>query len=185
MLIPLSFRVSSATGIDHPSTVERLKSRFSDTKIACVGVNFLDYEPPEGELFDKILMYSVISAVADRDEAFVFLDKAAELLSPGGRMLVGDIANSDVKTRFRRSEYGRQFHERWIHAFAKLAENSEEKVQASVLAGDEEMFTPDDAFIVAALLRYRGRGMECYVFPQPADLPFGNTREDLLIVRHR
>ena len=31
--------------------------------------------------------------------------------------------------------------------------------------------------------RYRSRGFHAYILPQPPGLPFGHTREDLLIVR--
>ena len=39
----------------------------------------------------------------------------------------------------------------------------------------------DDAFIAELFLRYRGRGAEVYVLPQPSGLPFSYTREDVLI----
>ena len=45
LLIPLSFMVSSAMGIDHPNVVLQLKERFSDSKIKLEPIDFFDFSP--------------------------------------------------------------------------------------------------------------------------------------------
>ena len=99
LLIPLSFLVSAATGIDHPDVCVRLKERFVGQNLNLIGINFLDFEDLEGK-YDKILIYSVINTLTDENEALRFIDKAVQLLAPGGILMIGDIANSDRKNRF-------------------------------------------------------------------------------------
>ena len=46
----------------------------------------------------KIIIYSVLHCLNPEGEALSFLEKALSYLSPGGRLLIGDIANGDKKT---------------------------------------------------------------------------------------
>ncbi len=179
LLIPLSFMVQSAVGIDHPNVCKFLKSRFSDPKVHTIGCNFLDYEPAADEEFDKILMYGVVSTLSDYDEAVEFIDKAVGLVAAGGRFLLGDIANIDRKNRFVRSETGERFEAEWEK---KMADTPQAPRQCE-LRSDDKVFQPDDRFVVSLMQRYRARGFNTCVRAQPADLPFGRTREDLLVCR--
>lgn len=183
LLIPLSFMVTEATGIDHPDVCARLKQRFNDERVKTVGINFLDYEGP-ARGFDKILIYSVLNTLADQEEAFFFLDKAVSLLAPGGRLLIGDIANIDCKKRFLSSQAGQEFQKAWEASMAKAAKEGDAG-DAYEAEPDHKVFQPDDAFVVSVLSRYRGAGMHSHLLSQPADLPFGMTREDILIVAPR
>ena len=42
----------------------------------------------------------------------------------------------------------------------------------------------DDSLVFAILNRYRNAGFETYLLEQPTDLPMGNRREDILIVKN-
>lgn len=179
LLIPLSFMVQSAAGIDHPDVCKFLKSRFSDPKVHVIGCNFLDYEPAADEEFDKVLMYGVVSTLTDHDEAVEFIDKAVGLVAAGGRFLLGDIPNIDRKNRFLRSETGKAFEAEWQKEMADTPRTPE----PDGTLRDDKLFQPDDRFVVSLMSRYRERGFDSYLLPQPPDLPFGNTREDLLITR--
>lgn len=179
LLIPLSFMVQSVVGIDHLNVCKFLKSRFSDPKVHTIGCNFLDYEPAADETFDKILMYSVVNTLSDYDEAVAFVDKAVGLVATGGRFLLGDIANIDRKNRFVRSETGKAFEAEWKR---KMADTPRTPQQCEPHR-DDKVFQPDDRFVVSLMQRYRARGFDTCVRAQPPDLPFGRTREDLLVCR--
>ena len=180
LLIPLSFMVQSAVGMDHPEVCRYLRSRISDPKIQTIGCNFFDYEPDADTAFDKMLIYSVMNTLSDQEEAVEFVDKAVGLIAPGGRLLLGDIANADRKARFLASASGKAFEAEWRK---ELAASPEEAVVISDLPGGGSVFQPSDRFILSLMTRYRERGFDTYLLPQPPDLPFGNTREDLLITR--
>jgi len=179
LLIPLSFMVQSAVGIDHPNVCKFLKSRLFDPKIHVIGCNFLDYEPATDEEFDKVLMYSVVNTLSDYDEVVEFVDKAVGLVATGGCLLLGDIANIDRKNRFSRSEVGKAFEAEWEKKMADVPRDP----QQCELPTDDKVFQPDDRFVVSLMQRYRARGFDTFVRAQPADLPFGRTREDLIVHR--
>lgn len=178
LLIPLSFLVKSAIGIDHPEVCRRLKARFTDDKVLTIGCNFLDYVPDADAAFDKVLIYSVINTLSDQNEAVGFMDKAVGLLAPGGRLLLGDIANADRKNRFMNSPAGKRFEIEWREEMATAEPNAE-----SEHPRDEMMFQPTDGFVLSLMDRYRGQGFEAHLLSQPPVLPFGHTREDILIRR--
>ncbi|MCY4259442.1 MAG: methyltransferase domain-containing protein [Rhodobacteraceae bacterium] len=179
LLIPLSFMVKETVGLDHPNVCRYVRSRISDRNIETVGCNFFDYQADIGTWFDKVLIYSVMNTLSDQDEAVAFVDKAVELVAPGGRLLLGDIANIDRKARFMASASGKAFDAKWRK---ELASSKEDRGRFQHLGG-EAVFQPSDRFIVSLMSRYRERGFDTYLLPQPPDLPFGNTREDLLITR--
>ena len=179
LLIPLSFMVQLAVGIDHPNVCTFLRKRFTDSKIETIGCNFLDYEPAVDEAFDKVLMYSVVNTLSDHDEALEFIDKAVGLVAAGGCFLLGDIANIDQKARFLRSETGKAFEVEWQKTLACAPEHSQQLEHPR----DATVFQADDSFVLSLMDRYRARGYDTFVLAQPPDLPFGYTREDVLVKR--
>lgn len=177
LLIPLSFVVAEATGVDHPDVIGLFQSRFPDGSIRTIPGNFLDVDAAGP--YDKILVYSVLSCLGSKDELFRFIDKACGLLASGGRMLLGDLPNVDRKKRFLESAHGREFLENWQRDFADKPGVD----PATVLEPDPDVVHFSDALVLELLAHTRKRGFESFVFPQPPELPFGNTREDILIVR--
>ena len=179
LLIPLSFMVQAAVGIDHPNVCRFLNARFTDPKIQTIECNFLDYEPVADEAYDKVLTYSVLNTLSDQTEAIEFVDKAVGLVAPGGRLLLGDIANVDRKKRFLNSDAGKEFEVKWrektVHFSASLWQPHYPK--------DDRLFQPTDRFVLSLMERYRARGFDTCLLAQPPDLPFGRTREDLLVRR--
>lgn len=183
VLIPLSFMVKSATGIDHENVISCLVDRFSDTRLKAVATNFLDYEPDTNETYDKILINSVITALKNADEAIEFIEKACSLLAANGRLLIGDIANIDKKKRFMETTFGKDFNAEWQKRMSDTDSTEQEGEAKSILCQDSEMLTPDDEFIIRLIRHFRRSGWEAFILPQPNNLPFGYTREDILIVR--
>jgi SAM-dependent methyltransferase len=183
LLIPMSFLVRRAVGIDHPDVIARLKAAFPSPELTTIGANFLDYRPGPGEAYDKILIYSVVSSLADAAEAFAFVEKAMGLLKPGGRLLVGDIANVDRKRRFLATRFGQEFDRRWKEQQRAAGAVPAESERDRLWQPDHSAFDPDDAFVCELLRRARGHGFDAYCLPQVPELPYGQTREDVLICR--
>jgi len=124
-------------------------------------------------LVDAILIYSVIQYVFAEANLFEFLDAAAGMLAPGGRLLAGDIPNSSMRKRFLSSEAGRRYHREYMKT------ESAPEIRFNSL----EPAAIDDSIVAAILLRYRAAGFHAFVVPQSQQLPMANRREDLLIIR--
>jgi SAM-dependent methyltransferase len=173
ILRALAPTVASATGIDHPDTINQLRPRVAGTNVALLAGNFLDLKVDVRAT--KVVAYSVIQYTASPEEARRFVDKALALLEPGGRLLVGDLPNVDLRRRFQGSEEGRRFDIEW----KRLAKGGD----AGPVLDDSEQFVVDDAFVAGLLLHCRSKGFDAWLVRQAPDLPFGNTREDLLVRR--
>lgn len=175
LLLPLSFVVDRAVGIDHPDVVEVVRTRARSDTLELIGANFLDVELEE-RAFTRIVAYSVVQYLASEAELHEFVSRAVRLLDSGGRMLIGDLPSVDKKRRFLASEAGAAFQREW-----------ERSGNATSDVDDSEMLPPDstleftDEVVCRLLFHARSEGMEAYLLPQPPDLPFGRTREDLLI----
>lgn len=172
LLIPLSFLAGEAAGIDHPKVLDTMSSRVGGSQLNLIEGNFLDLDLDQ--IFSKILIYSVLHCLANAEEAIRFVHKALDHLEPGGSLLVGDIPNTDRKRRFQQSETGKAFEMEWAK---RSGQESGTKVD---LEDDPDVFSPDDAFVLELLRQVRKRGYNAYALPQPLDLPFGHTREDIL-----
>jgi hypothetical protein len=118
----------------------------------------------------------VLQYLSDMEELISFVDKAVSLLLPGGRALFGDLPNRSLKKRFLESRAGQDFIIRW-EELRKRTSGEELPFDP-----DPELVSIEDECVLTLLSRYRARGYESYVLAQPPDLPFGHTREDLLIV---
>jgi 2-polyprenyl-3-methyl-5-hydroxy-6-metoxy-1,4-benzoquinol methylase len=179
LLIPLSFLVREVVGIDHPSCICRLQERFDGSNVKLSAGNFLDLVVQEK--FDKILCYSVLHYLTDSKEVLEFMDKALSLLKPGGNALFGDIPNRSLKQRFLGSDAGSEFVREWERL--KESHSKKDSDYDGTLTPDTDLVQFDDALILRILNRYRGEGFHSYALPQPPDLPFGNTREDVLVTK--
>ena len=181
LLIPFSFFVRKITGIDHPACIKRLKDRFSQTKnVSLISGNFLDINLDKK--YNKILCYSVIHYLENRNEVFKFIYKALQLLVPGGMALFGDIPNQSTKKRFVNSEQGRKFVSKWEELLKRQKDFNNETITQNP---DKKNVQFDDDLLLKILKLFRDKGYHTYVFPQPPELPFGNTREDIRIKKIR
>lgn len=120
---------------------------------------------------DVILTYSVIQHVFLEMNVFTFIDKACELLTDGGEMLIGDIPNVSKRKRFFSSISGIECHKKFT------GRNELPKVDFNRI--EEKKI--DDAIIIAILQRYRNFGFDTYLIPQDEKLPIATRREDILI----
>jgi len=177
LLVPLSFLVERVVGVDHPSCLEALQKRFHGENVRLLPGNFLEMKV-DG-LFDKVLSYSVLHYLSDRHEVLDFIAKALKLLAPGGRALFGDIPNCSHKKRFLESETGKAFERQWRELLHKEGnQNTFAEIQP-----DPALVQFDDELVLEICRRSRAEGFDTYILSQPAYLPFGHTREDIVVIR--
>lgn len=166
----LAPKVRRLVALDHPNTIKHLRPKVKGRNFDFIAGEFL--ETPISKRFDKVLIYSVMHYLSTPEIAFAFVDKAASLLKPSGRMLVGDLTNLDMKARFNGSKAGERFNRVWRKNIGK-----------GVSFEDTEHFTMGDAFALELVGHFRAKGLHAWLLPQAPNMPFGNTREDLLVVR--
>jgi len=176
LLIPLSFLVREVTGIDHPSCVAVLQERYHNENFTVIGANFLNWPEEQVNSYQRILIYSVLHYLGEEDVQ-PFINKAISLLRPGGKMLLGDIPNISKKKRFLTSKSGKQFFEKWNHKMAAMCDSTKKPL----LKEDNDVVQFDDVKILTLLKDIREVGCNAYLMPQPVNLPFGYTREDILV----
>ena len=164
------------TVIDHPTVVSALLERCGGGR-TIVGYSGDFLSRYIGPTFDKILAYSVVHYLAGEDEVLAFLRKAYGLLRPSGKMLVGDIPNADRKRRFEESQFGAAFAKAW----KARANGSNEFFDA--INADENRVEFDDGMIRRLMKGLGLRSKDYKVLPQPSTMPFGYTREDILITK--
>jgi 2-polyprenyl-3-methyl-5-hydroxy-6-metoxy-1,4-benzoquinol methylase len=145
--------------------VEKVAGRFPD--------DCLDFIAARRGGFDAVLAYSVLHYVFVERDVFSFLDRALELLAPGGQLLIGDIPNQSMRKRFFSSAAGVRFHQRFT--------GTDESPRVEHLAVETGHL--DDAVVLSLVMRARAAGFDAFVVPQGARLPMANRREDLLVSR--
>ena len=180
LAIPLSFLVKSVTGMDHPNVIAKASARLKADNLSWLPGRFPQNLP--ARRYDRILAYSVMHYLDSVEEIYEFVTAATGLLVSSGRLLLGDIPNADRKARFRNSEFGKQFEQQW-QSRAKAGTDAADASAFEVFAGSSSIGTLDDASILGIVAHARKSGYHAYVMPQSPALPFGHTREDVLIIR--
>jgi len=131
--------------------------------------------------FDCIVVYSVMHYLESQEDAFQFVVKCLSCLNQNGRLLIADIPNADMAKRLRSSELGENVTNEY-KALKMSHQSAETVTQASIFSAAEQP-SPflDDKFVLALLGDMRMRGYDAFVVPQPRELPFSYSREDILI----
>lgn len=172
ILIPASKIVKEAHACDHPHVLDKIQ----DDKIIKHPGNFADLE--FNQKFTKIVVYSVLHCLPDEDTLMAFIKKVVSLLDPKGICLFGDVPNADMKRRFLNSERGKVFQKEWEDICKSIKpENSTDQFR------DESAKSVhiDDKVIASILAMLREEGFQAHTVKQPQNMPFGNTREDILL----
>ncbi len=178
-LFPIANIVKQAVCCDHQNVITKLKNEKKlPANVKTISGNFteLDFGTQK---FTKILAYSVVPALPTTEIVYAFVDKALNILSPNGRVLLGDIANTDKKKRFINSKRGKEFQKEWEKLCASLSANDE---VAAFRTEKDTAVVMDDEYVLNLIKHIRSSGFHAYIVDQPQNLPFGNTREDILIV---
>ena len=174
----ISKLVGSTSLCDNKKSIERIKNIYKNNNFNFYPNNFFDADF-EDKNFDKILSYSVIQCLSTEDEIFDFIDKVINLLSSSGRALIGDIPNKDKLNRFLTSERGKVFNNRWIEK-KKECGIKFTKIE-NYISKQHKFVNIDDKLILKILSYIRNKNLNAYIYEQNSKLPFGNSREDLLI----
>ena len=158
--------------VDSEEMLARLPNLKNITKAPCQfpEPNFI--ETYQGKA-DAVIVYSVFHCVYLQNDFITFADSLVKLIASGGSLLLADIPNSTRKKRFLSSEQGQRFHQQW----------SGDKSLPNVDWNQFESGSLDDSLVLMLMARYRQMGFETYLLPQKPNLPFSNTREDLLVTR--
>lgn len=122
---------------------------------------------------DVVIAYSLLHNVVLDANPFDFLDKALNLLAPGGQLLLADIPNMSMRRRFFSSDAGKAFHRSFTGT------DTDPEVVFNTLEFDKI----DDSVLIGLMMRARAAGFDAYIVPQSPNLPFANRREDLLCRR--
>lgn len=171
--IPLCFLVEEVVAVDNPSTIDRLEERFPNAGNLCTKRGrFLEIGFDHD--FDTMVAYSVIQYLPNERTVHEFVTKAAGLLAPGGRFLIGDIPNRDKKERFLESPAGEVFQR-------QMEQKSDDEHEYFEKLGDSEGVAIDDDVVLSLVAELREQGLHCHIEPQPKNLPFGHTREDIIV----
>lgn len=121
--------------------------------------------------FDSIICYSVFQYPFLESNGTEFLQHAMSLLSPGGRLLIGDVPNTSMRQRFLNSSEGKNFLKNHpLHDGGKTNQPLENPIL-------------DDLAVLTILTKARNEGFHSFIVPQNVELPMSNRREDILIVR--
>lgn len=187
LLTPLSRDFAACVGQDHEDLLAVYRRSGVPANVALLA-GFWPAVQADG-MFDCIIAYSVLSVLPDASAAQAFVEAAAAKLNPGGRLLLGDLANHDARARFLASPEGREISVR----YADERQRDRERDATGEYAARDRIHAdhaapPDflgDAFVLQTVQRARAQGFEAYLLPQPPGLPFSMSREDLLIVRRR
>lgn len=182
LLTPLAAYVAEATGLDHPSCIAKYRELGVPANVRLIPGRWP--ETAVDDTFDRILVYSVLQYLPDAGTARRFIEKCISVLRPGGRILLGEIPNQDLKRRFQESGFGRRFEAEWALRKAGLTEEHavRDRIFADVQGGATYL---TDEFILEVLADARRQGLESYVLPEPDGLPFCYSREDILLWRRQ
>lgn len=181
LVIPFAQLAEQVVGLDHPDVVAALGRTINLPNIELIGGGF-----PATMLsgtFDRIVAYSVMQCNPDYASALAFVRAAAGLLSPEGRLVIADIPNADRRGRFRASVRGQAFETEWIKLRDSSEATAEETEAFGTLATAGMLGQLTDAQIFDMASTLRADGYDVWIMPQSPDLPFGNTREDMVIVK--
>ena len=176
--IPLSFFCSNLIALVNPNVIKVLKGRSKGKEnFDFISGDFLNTKI--NNKFDKILIYSILHYLKDDAKVFEFIDKAISLIADGGKLLLGDIPNVSLKTRFINSSFGKKFANKWN---TKLNLNKINNPIIKAEINDEQTPIFDDKLMLDMIEHIRSKNYNAYLMPQPSNLPFGYTCEDILVL---
>lgn len=183
ILNPISKYVKQAVGLDHQSLVNKYKANGVPSNVKLLAGRW-----PETKVsgtFDRILVYSVLHYLPNAKSAKLFIVKCLEVLRPGGTLMLGDIPNSDSSRRFIDSSIGKRVNAIYQKEKNKIIENIDHKKQDKIFSSAEKL-SPylNDKFVISLISDMRVKGYGCYIMPQPKELPFSYSREDIVIYKY-
>ena len=187
-LFPITCICNHVYGIDNGSTIKRLYEGYIPSNITLIPGDWFEINPVpiiQGRTINKVIIYGVLSALRNMDEVYRFIDKALSLLPENGEILLGDIPNKDKKERFLNSESGKEFDKKFREERLTFAETAKAILWNEIKedVGVETTAIFNDKVIQKIVMYYHKKECDVYILPQKEYLPFGHTREDILIMK--
>lgn len=121
-----------------------------------------------------IISYSVSQYLGSFHKFLEFINCATSLLAPGGRLLLGDIPNRDMRMRYLNSISGKQ---NCSYIFKNKTRYKRFLKTQSTFLNDENLLN--------ILQTGRRSGYHAWICPQNSQLPQSEKREDLLIEKNK
>ena len=181
-LIPISFLVKNAYGIDHKSCLQKIKKRLPEFNSKnLIHGDYLDLKIKKK--FTKILCYSVIQYLDSEYDISIFVLKLLNQLSKGGLVLIGDIPVSDLEIKFYKTVKG----QKWTKNF----NNENKKTKIRSISDFLKDRPKDDSYIGSinfTILNNIIKSINKKKFiikkiKHNDNFPFGPTRVDLIIIK--
>ena len=173
----LSKKSKSATTIDSPEVIGKiLKSK----KIKYLKGNIHSKGKKIKKRFDKILVYSVIQYFYNLNEVYSFLNLCLKLLKKSGSILIGDIPNSDMDSRYRNTQDFKIKSQIFDNAKKFNFSNTDRKFH-QLFVGNKKTIKFSDKKLLFLLKKFNSKNYESYLLPQNKALPYSVNRVDLLI----
>ena len=177
--ISISEKVKTITVCDHENVLKRLEQKNPKGNFSYVPENFLKADFKKIK-YSKILIYAVLQSLSTKEELFLFLEKVKDLVDEGGRILIGDVPNYAKLNRFLATERGNVFSKEWNKL--KKEENSKEVAVTKFFSDDNvSSIVFDDQLIFEILKFFRDNNFNSFLLEQKHNLPFGNSREDIVV----
>ncbi len=161
------------TLIDSAEMLSALPNSASAEKISAEFPNCDDVISANAGKCDAVIVYSVIHYVFVHADIWAFFDAALSLLAPGGGLLIGDIPSRSKRDRFLMSDAGTAMRDS-LRSMGRSADPRFNRLAPGEI---------DDAVIQGLIARGTAAGFDGYILPQPRELPFAETRIDLLFTR--
>ena len=129
--------------------------------------------------FNKVLAYSLIHYMKDKNQLKKFIKKLLDLTSSNGIILIGEIPNISMKKRFLKSKIGKEINKKFLHNLNKLKQK-----YTSQFNYNEKFIQIYDKEIRFMINYCNQIGVDAYVLPIKKGLPFSYTRVNLLIKKY-
>jgi SAM-dependent methyltransferase len=182
LLFHLASIVKLLVGIDHPDLIYRARKKLSNFKnLELYPGNWFDINI--NKIFDKIIIYSVIQYLETYENLIKFLDKALDSLADGGKILVGDIPNSSKMERFSHSTIFNIVEEEYKNKVGQYRDGETVLMEDVFGQVGQNALDIDDDLVLKVIAFYRRKGCDAYILPQNTQLPYGYSREDILICK--
>ena len=180
VVIPLSRKVKSITAVDYPKIIDLLKKRSDKQRVQ--NMNFISSDMLKlktKKKFNKVLAYSLIHYMKDKNQLKKFIKKLLDLTSSNGIILIGEIPNISMKKRFLKSKIGKEINKKFLHNLNKLKQK-----YTSQFNYNEKFIQIYDKEIRFMINYCNQIGVDAYVLPIKKGLPFSYTRVNLLIKKY-
>ena len=185
ILNSLSKNSKLSVGIDHHLIINELIKKFKKKNNFINGkIKFIKGDIKKKKIhkkFDKILVYSVIHYFQNYKEIIKLIKILLSRLEPCGRLLIGDVPNTDMKNSMIKNKYYRNIDKQWRNNLKNLTELEKNFLNKS--KKDNKLVKIDNNFFIKLLSELKKINCHCFILNQNKNLPMYITRVDILLIK--